>query len=124
MYMDVLNKLTSLTNGQKIDAIKQFTQQGNNDIDILDDIKDNVVLHSNNISLAPSFPYVIDIVSKVEIFLNSKETLTSALLENTSNSSIKDTDFWADMSKTITAIHWQTKISLVKGIEKTINYKK
>ena len=37
--LDVLNKLTSLTNGQKIDAIKQFKQQGNNDIDILDDIK-------------------------------------------------------------------------------------
>jgi ParB/RepB/Spo0J family partition protein len=65
--VDVLNKLTSLTNGQKIDAIKQFTQQGNNDIDILDDIKDNVVLHSNNISLAPSFPYVIDIVSNKNI---------------------------------------------------------
>ena len=63
----ILNKLTSLTNGQKIDAIKQFTQQGNNDIDILDDIKDNVVLHSNNISLAPSFPYVIDIVSNKNI---------------------------------------------------------
>lgn len=65
--LDVLNKLTSLTNGQKIDAIKQFKQQGNNDIDILDDIKDNVVLHSNNISLAPSFPYVIDIVSNKNI---------------------------------------------------------
>ena len=65
--VDVLNKLTSLTNGQKIDAIKQFTQQGNNDIDILDDIKDNVVLNYNNISLAPSFPYVIDIVSNKNI---------------------------------------------------------
>ena len=65
--LDVLKKLTSLTNGQKIDAIKQFKQQGNNDIDILDDIKDNVVLHSNNISLEPSFPYVIDIVSNKNI---------------------------------------------------------
>lgn len=65
--LDVLKKLTSLTNGQKIDAIKQFKQQGNNDIDILDDIKDNVVLHSNNISLEPSFPYVIDIVSNTKI---------------------------------------------------------
>lgn len=65
--LDVLNKLTSLTNGQKIDAIKQFKQQGNNDIDILDDIKDNVVLHSNNISLAPSFPYVFDNSTKKNI---------------------------------------------------------
>jgi hypothetical protein len=58
--LEVLNKITTLTNGQKIDAIKQFKQQGNNDIDNLDDIKDNVVLHYNNISLAPSFPYVFD----------------------------------------------------------------
>jgi ParB/RepB/Spo0J family partition protein len=56
----VLNKLTTLTNNQKIDALKQFKQQGNNDIDILDDIKDKVVLHHNNIQLAPSFPYVFD----------------------------------------------------------------
>jgi UDP-glucose 4-epimerase len=76
-----------------------------------------------NIGKGESTP-IIDIVSKVEIFLNSKETLTSSLIEKTSTSSIKDTDFWADMSKTITAIHWQPKISLAKGIEKTINYKK
>lgn len=58
--LEVLNKITTLTNGQKIDAIKQFKQQGNNDIDNLDNIKDNVVLHYNNISLQPSFPYVFD----------------------------------------------------------------
>jgi hypothetical protein len=56
----ILNKITTLTNGQKIDVIKQFIQQGNNDINFLDDIKDNVILHYNNISLAPSFPYVIE----------------------------------------------------------------
>jgi ParB/RepB/Spo0J family partition protein len=61
--LEVLNKITTLTNAQKIDAIKQFKQHGNNDINILDDIKDNVVICSNNISLAPSFPYVIDNVS-------------------------------------------------------------
>ena len=65
--LEVLNKITTLTNGQKIDAIKQFKQQGNNDIDNLDDIKDNVVLHHNNISLAPSFPYVFDNTIKKNI---------------------------------------------------------
>lgn len=58
--LDVLHKITTLTNGQKIDAIKQFKQQGNNDIDDLDDIKDNVVLQSNNIKLEGTFPYVFD----------------------------------------------------------------
>lgn len=57
---DILNKITILTNEQKIDAIKQFKLHGYNDIDCLDDIKDNVVLHYNNIKLAPSFPYIFD----------------------------------------------------------------
>ena len=65
--LEVLNKITTLTNSQKIDAIKQFRQNGNNDIDNLDDIKDNVVLHYNNISLAPSFPYVFDNTTKKNI---------------------------------------------------------
>lgn len=65
--LEVLNKINTLTNGQKIDAIKQFKQQGNNDINNLDDIKDNVVLHHNNISLAPSFPYVFDNATKKNI---------------------------------------------------------
>jgi nucleoside-diphosphate-sugar epimerase len=76
-----------------------------------------------NLGSGKSIP-VIDIVSNIEIILNSKEALTSALLESASNSSIKDTDFWADMTKTISAIKWQPKISLSMGIEKTINYKK
>jgi hypothetical protein len=58
--LEVLHKITTLTNSQKIDVIKQFKQQGNNDIDNLDYIKDNVVIQSNNIQLAPSFPYVFD----------------------------------------------------------------
>jgi ParB/RepB/Spo0J family partition protein len=67
--IDVAIELTKLpkTNSQKIDAIKQFRQNGNNDIDNLDDIKDNVVLHYNNISLAPSFPYVFDNTTKKNI---------------------------------------------------------
>ena len=69
--IDVLNKLTSLTNAQKIDAIKQFKQCGDTDIDNLDYIKDDVVLHHNNISLEPSFPYVIDIVSNTNTFIST-----------------------------------------------------
>ena len=65
--LEVLNKITTLTNGQKIDAIKQFKQQGNNDIDNLDNIKENVVLHCNNILLAPAFPYVFDKSTKKNI---------------------------------------------------------
>lgn len=65
--LEVLNKITTLTNSQKIDAIKQFRQNGNNDIDNLDDIKENLVLQHNNISLAPSFPYVFDNTTKKNI---------------------------------------------------------
>ena len=65
--LEVLNKITTLTNVQKIEAIKEFKQKGNNDIDNLDDIKENVVIHSNNISLAPSFPYVFDNLTQKNI---------------------------------------------------------
>lgn len=40
--------------------LHDIVKQRNIIIDNLDDIKDNVVLHYNNISLAPSFPYVFD----------------------------------------------------------------
>ena len=62
-----LSKITTLTNIQKIDTIKHFILHGNNNIDNLDDIKDNVVLHHNNIELAPSFPYVYDETTKKNI---------------------------------------------------------
>jgi len=58
--LHVLHKITTLTNVQKIEAIKHFILHGNNDIDNLNDIKDKVVLHHNRIDLAPSFPYVYD----------------------------------------------------------------
>ena len=58
--VEVLNKLITLTNGQKIDAIKQFKLNGSDNIDELDDITENIVIRHNNIKLAPSFPYVID----------------------------------------------------------------
>lgn len=65
--LEVLNKLTTLTSGQKIDAIKQFKQLGNSDIDLLDDIKEKVVIHHNNIILAPAYPYVFDRLTQKNI---------------------------------------------------------
>ena len=64
---DFLNKITMLTNGQKIDAIKIFKRYGMCDIDDLDDIKKDIVLHSNDISFKPSFPYVFDMVTEKNI---------------------------------------------------------
>jgi len=59
--VEVLNKITNLTNEQKTDAIKQFKQQGN-DIGNLEVIRENVVLHSNNIKFArEELPYVIEV---------------------------------------------------------------
>jgi len=65
--LEVLNKITTLTNSQKIDAIKVFRLNGNNDIDNLDDIKENLVIQYNNILLQPSFPYVFDNTTKKNI---------------------------------------------------------
>ena len=83
--LEVLNKIITLTNEQKIDAIKQFKQYGNNDIDNLEDIKDNVVLYSNNISLAPSFPYVFDNITKKNIRIpdNMFDEIVSLIKKNT-----------------------------------------
>ena len=63
---EVLNTITTLTNGQKIDAIKQFKLNGN-DINELEEIRDNIALQQNNIKLAPSFPYVFDVNTKTNI---------------------------------------------------------
>lgn len=55
-----LNKIQQLTSQQKIDTIKQFNLISSTNIDDLDDIKEDIVINSNNIRLSPSFPYVID----------------------------------------------------------------
>jgi len=67
IILEVLNKITTLTTPQKIDTIKQFILNGNNDIRNLDEIKENVVIQHNNIELAPSFPYVYDVISEKRI---------------------------------------------------------
>jgi ParB/RepB/Spo0J family partition protein len=64
---EVLHKITTLTNVQKIDAIKQFIHDGYNDIGNLDDIKDDVVLQYNNIKLEGTYPYVFDNSTKRNI---------------------------------------------------------
>ena len=50
-----------MTNSQKIDAIKKFKSNGANDLDTLEEIRENVVLHDHQITLAPSFPYVVEV---------------------------------------------------------------
>jgi ParB family chromosome partitioning protein len=57
---DFLDKIQQLTSQQKIDTIKKFNLSKSTDIDDLDTIKEDVVIYSNNISWAPSFPYIID----------------------------------------------------------------
>ncbi len=61
---DIMPKLNTMSNQQKIEAIKIFNNEvkQNNDVsvEIFDDIKENVVLKNNNIKLVPSVPYVKD----------------------------------------------------------------
>ena len=65
--LEVLNKLTSLTNIQKIDTLKLFKLNGHNNIDDFDTIKENIVLTHNQIILEPSYPYVFDIITNNNI---------------------------------------------------------
>jgi ParB family chromosome partitioning protein len=59
-FIDVLNKVITLTNNQKIEAIRQFRLSGSDDIDELDEIKENIAILKNNIILVDSYPYVFD----------------------------------------------------------------
>ena len=67
--LEVLNKILALTNVHKVEAIKQFNQNKHIDIDILDDIKDNVIMYHNNLVIAPSSPYVFDNINKKNILI-------------------------------------------------------
>ena len=75
-----------------------------------------------NLGIGKSIP-VIDVVSLIENSLNSNMILSKELLIRTTLSN-KHTDFWADMTKTFSAIKWKPRTSLAIGIEKMINYKK
>jgi nucleoside-diphosphate-sugar epimerase len=106
------------------------TPSNSNDFIYVEDVADGLLKFAiidapsgiYNIGSGKSVP-IIDIVSKIETLLNNKETITRAVLENTAFTSIKDTDFRADMTKTITTLNWNPQINLEKGIEKSINYK-
>jgi nucleoside-diphosphate-sugar epimerase len=75
-----------------------------------------------NLGSGKSMP-VIDVVSSIENSLNRNGILSKELLTRTKQSN-KDTDFWADMTKTFSTIKWKPRISLAMGVEKIINYKK
>jgi nucleoside-diphosphate-sugar epimerase len=107
------------------------TPSNSNDFIYVDDVADGLIQFAvkdvpsgiYNLGSGESVP-IIDVVSKIEILLHDEETLTRALLENTTHSSYKDTDFCADMVKTFTTLNWHPQTNLVSGIEKSINYKK
>ena len=68
---EVLNKLITLTNVQKIDAIKKFKLNGNDDIEELDDIKTTIIAQHNNFIIAPPPPpsYVFDTTTSKNIII-------------------------------------------------------
>lgn len=59
--LEFLNRINTLTNVQKVNAIKKFNDNGGSNLNNLDAIKNEIVLNQNSIKLAPSFPYVFDI---------------------------------------------------------------
>ena len=75
-----------------------------------------------NLGSGKSMP-VIDVVSSIENSLNGNVILSKELITRTTKSN-KDTDFWADMTKTFSTIKWKPRTSSAMGIEKMINYKK
>lgn len=62
--VEAIKTIQSLSTVQQISALKQFTQSGSDDIDDLDEIKENIAIQQNNIKLAPSFPYITDSAGK------------------------------------------------------------
>jgi nucleoside-diphosphate-sugar epimerase len=107
------------------------TPSNSNDFIYVDDVADGLIQFAvkdvpsgiYNLGSGESVP-IIDVVSKIEILLHDEETLTRALLKNTTHSSFKDIDFCADMVKTFTTLNWHPQTNLASGIEKSINYKK
>ena len=58
--LEVLNKITNITNEQKIEVIKKFKRYEEHDIDLLDDIKKDVVIEYNNLQSRIQCPWVLD----------------------------------------------------------------
>ncbi|EKX43909.1 hypothetical protein GUITHDRAFT_72636 [Guillardia theta CCMP2712] len=57
---EFMTKIQQLSTQQKMDTIKVFNSLKSTDISDVDDIKEEIVINSNNIKLAPSYPYVKD----------------------------------------------------------------
>jgi len=58
--VEAIKNVQTLSTVQQISALKQFAQSGSDDIDDLNEIKENIAIQQNNIKLAPSFPYITD----------------------------------------------------------------
>jgi nucleoside-diphosphate-sugar epimerase len=107
------------------------TPFNSNDFIYVDDVADGLIQFAvkdvpsgiYNLGNGESVP-IIDVVSKIETSIHGKEILSSSVIENASQSSVKDTDFWADMGKTFNTLKWQPQTNLIMGIEKSINIKK
>ena len=63
--LQLIKNIQTLTSIQKISAIKDFIRSGFKDAEDINDIKEEIAIKQNNISLAPSFPYVNDENGKI-----------------------------------------------------------
>ena len=66
---DFLIKLINMTNLQKIEAIKRFIREGSENMEDLNEIKNDIILHQNEIALKPSCPYVFDKTTGKDIII-------------------------------------------------------
>lgn len=74
------DRISTLSNTQKVEATKQFISEGHSDINMIQNIKEDIVVHDNRIKLAPSVPYVIDDDNKDEPFVIIPPHLYKAIL--------------------------------------------
>ena len=107
------------------------TPFNSNDFIYVDDVAEGLIQFAvkdvpsgiYNLGNGESVP-IIDVVSKIETSIHGKEILSSSVIENASQSPVKDTDFWADMGKTFNTLKWQPQTNLIMGIEKSIKNRK
>lgn len=122
---------TVIENIQNGNVPELKTPFNSNDFIYVDDVAEGLIQFAvkdvpsgiYNLGNGESVP-IIDIVSKIEISIHGTEILSSSVIENASQSSVKNIDFWADMSKTFNVLKWKPKTNLIMGIEKSINIKK
>ena len=62
---------------------------------------------------------IIDIIATIESIMHHSNKITSTLVENMP---IKDTDFWAEMSRTRETLNWGPQTSIEIGVLKMINH--